>query len=95
MKYLVIVSCIFLFIPLLTAQESGKEHSFTYVAHRGASYLASENTLASIQLAWESNRPEYTHETIPLLKDVLATIPEDRMLVIEIKSGTGRLVLDS
>jgi glycerophosphoryl diester phosphodiesterase len=110
------------------------------VAHRGASYLAPENTLASIKLAWElgadgaecdvmltadekvvlfhdnntknlcgenytiressweqlktlvvipreTNRPEYKHETIPLLADVLGTIPEDRMLVIEIKTG--------
>jgi glycerophosphoryl diester phosphodiesterase len=112
----------------------------TYVAHRGASYLAPENTLASIRLAWElgapaaecdimltrdkkvvlfhdkkggrltghdfvlaetdyseikdytiqlrdSNLPEYASETIPLLSDVLATIPDDRTLVIEIKTG--------
>jgi glycerophosphoryl diester phosphodiesterase len=113
---------------------------FKYVAHRGASYLAPENTLASIRLAWElgadaaecdvmlssdkkvllfhdtntrklcginhvvsetpwevldklevklreSNRPEYQGETIPLLSEVLPTIPENRMLVIEIKTG--------
>jgi len=140
MRTLAVVAFIFLFIPLLKAQESVKEESFEYVAHRGASYLAPENTLASINLAWElgadgaecdimltadkqvvlfhdkntkkltgesytvkeatweqlkplvvlpreSNRSEYTHETIPLLKDVLTTIPEDRMLVIEIKTG--------
>jgi glycerophosphoryl diester phosphodiesterase len=112
----------------------------TYVAHRGASYLAPENTLASIRLAWElgapaaecdimltrdkkvvlfhdkkggrltghdfvlaetdysdikdhtiqlrdSNLPKYASETIPLLSEVLETIPDDRTLVIEIKTG--------
>jgi len=111
-----------------------------YVAHRGASYLAPENTLASIKLAWElgaaaaecdilltkdkqvivfhdkkgkrltgekfnvkevnyedikdlpiilrqTNSKKYEGENIPLLKDVLATVPEDRTLVIEIKTG--------
>jgi len=129
-----------LLCPALKAQDQGAAHPFAYVAHRGASYLAPENTLASIKLAWElgadgaecdvlltaddrvvlfhdkstrkltgenlnikestweqlktlviipreSNRPEYTNETIPLLEDVLGTIPEDRMLVIEIKTG--------
>lgn len=113
---------------------------FKYVAHRGASYLAPENTLASIRLAWElgadaaecdvmlssdkqvvlfhdkntknltgeshlisdtpweklsklelrlkeSNLPVYEGEGIPLLADILQTIPADRMLVIEIKTG--------
>lgn len=140
MKTLALSFLIFLFIPSLWAQEAAKNESFRYVAHRGASYLAPENTLASIQLAWElgadaaecdimlssdkrvilfhdkntkkltgkdfvvketpweqletlvvipreSNRPEYRDETIPLLQDVLATIPENRMLVIEIKTG--------
>jgi len=140
MRTFAVVSLIFLFIPNLMAQETDKKDPFYYVAHRGASYLAPENTLASINLAWElgadgaecdimltadkqvvlfhdkntknltgesfivkeatweqlkplvvlpreSNRPEYTHETIPLLKEVLSTIPEDRMLVIEIKTG--------
>jgi glycerophosphoryl diester phosphodiesterase len=112
----------------------------TYVAHRGASYLAPENTLASIRLAWElgapaaecdimltrdnkvilfhdkkggrltghdfvvketdyseinehtillrdTNLPEYSAETIPLLSEVLETIPNDKTLVIEIKTG--------
>jgi glycerophosphoryl diester phosphodiesterase len=116
------------------------DSNFSFVAHRGASYLAPENTLASILLAWElgadaaecdvmltsdhqvilchdkntknltgesyvvsetpwqqlsllqikareSHLPEYKNEKISLLKDVLATIPEDRMLVIEIKTG--------
>ena len=129
-----------LLAPVLHAQETIAEKPLTYVGHRGASYLAPENTLASIQLAWElgadgaecdvmltvdkkvvvfhdkntkkltgenytikeatweqlkplvvipreSNQLEYSHETIPLLEDLLATIPEDRMLVIEIKTG--------
>lgn len=140
MNKLVVVWLIFLIIPSLKAQESAKSASIQYVAHRGASYLAPENTLASVRLAWElgadaaecdimlsadkrvilfhdkntgkltgkdyvvektpweqlktlvvipreSNLPEYQDETIPLLQDVLATIPEDRMLVIEIKTG--------
>ena len=116
------------------------DNPFMYVAHRGASYLAPENTLASIQLAWElgadaaecdimlssdqqvvlfhdkntkkltgeshvisdtpwevlsklevklreTNLQEYEGEGIPLLSDVLHTLPADRMLVIEIKTG--------
>ena len=111
-----------------------------FVAHRGASYLAPENTLASIKLAWElgadgaecdvmmsadhriilfhdnhtkkltgvdhtvaktnwdllkelrikprdTNLPGYENESIPLLEQVLDMIPDDRMLVIEIKTG--------
>ncbi|MEN8201710.1 MAG: glycerophosphodiester phosphodiesterase family protein [Bacteroidota bacterium] len=133
---------LFAFLPVFgaLAQNAGYESNFSFVAHRGASYLAPENTIASIRLAWElgadaaecdvmlssdkqvilfhdkntknltgksltvsetpweqlrllsikpreSNLPEYENETIPLLEDVLVTIPEDRMLVIEIKSG--------
>jgi len=116
------------------------EKPLLYIGHRGASYLAPENTLASIKLAWElgadaaecdvmlssdrelllfhdqntrkltgqnhkvsetswevlskleiklrdSNLPEYEGETIPLLSEVLETIPDQRMLVIEIKTG--------
>ncbi len=119
---------------------SQPEDEVLFVAHRGASYLAPENTLASIELAWElgagaaecdirltsderiilfhdkrthkltgewynvadtpwevlkeleinpgeENLPQYTGETIPLLEDALATVPNDRTLVIEIKSG--------
>ena len=35
----------------------------------------------------DSNRPEYRGETIPLLSEVLPSIPDNRMLVIEIKTG--------
>jgi len=140
MRTLTIVLFIIFLMPILKAQEYDANIPFHYVAHRGASYLAPENTLASIELAWElgadgaecdvmltadqkvvlfhdkntkkltganytvseatweqlkplviipreSNRPEYKHETIPLLEDVLAAIPADRMLVIEIKTG--------
>lgn len=130
----------FLLISFPNVLFSQAETTLSFVAHRGASYLAPENTLASILLAWdlnadaaecdvmltsdtqvilchdkntknltgesyvvsetpweqlsqlhiqtsESHLPAYKNEKIPLLKDVLATIPEDRMLVIEIKTG--------
>jgi len=116
------------------------EDEMLFVAHRGASYLAPENTLSSIRLAWElgadaaecdvmltsdlkvvlfhdkttarltgedyvvretswevlrnlairlkeSNLRKYEGEGIPLLAEVLQAIPDDRMLVIEIKDG--------
>lgn len=122
------------------AQDIPMDKDFLYIAHRGASYLAPENTLASIQLAWdlgadgaecdvmltrdhrvvlfhdkntkkltgenytiketcwdqlhqlsvkprETNLSTYEGEPIPLLENVLGTIPDDRMLVIEIKTG--------
>ena len=34
-----------------------------------------------------SNLKEYSDEKVPLLKDLLRTIPENRLLVIEIKCG--------
>jgi len=137
-KYLILLA----FLPVMytLAQETASEENFYFVAHRGASYLAPENTLASIRLAWElgadavecdvmlssdnrvvvfhdkntrkltgesheialtpwetlkklsikpreTNLPEYQGETIPLLKDLLATVPADRLLVIEMKTG--------
>ena len=140
MKTRAIALMILLVSPLISAQVKNFEEPFHFIGHRGASYLAPENTLASITLAWElgavgaecdvmltsdnkvilfhdknakkltgknitikeasweqlkslviipreTNRPEYNHETIPLLKDVLASIPEDLVLVIEIKTG--------
>ena len=140
MRTLPIVLLLILLVPSLKAQESGAAIPFQYVGHRGASYLAPENTLAAMKLAWElgadgaecdvmlttdnkvvlfhdkntkkltghsftvkdatwaelnpliilpreTNRPEYTKETIPLLEEVLAILPEDRLLVIEIKTG--------
>lgn len=109
------------------------------IAHRGASHLAPENTLASIQLAWEMDvdaveidifliaggelvlkhdptleritgeegrveehtleelreldygawkDPQWEGEPIPTLDEALATLPEGKRLVVEVKSGT-------
>lgn len=141
MRTTLLVPFIFVLFSHIWAQDTEKNKDFLYVGHRGASYLAPENTLASIQLAWElgadaaecdvmltsdkkvvvfhdkntrkltgenliikkatwndlkdlvvipreTNHPEFIHETIPLLQDVLTAIPENRMLVIEIKTGT-------
>jgi len=134
--------CVIVMTALLSShqQVSPDGKDLAYVAHRGASYLAPENTLASINLAWQvgadaaecdvmltadnrvilfhdtntkkltgqnhevsetsweqllrltirlsdTNLPKYIEEPIPLLKDVLGTVPGDRMLVIEIKTG--------
>ena len=134
------------FVLVMTTLLSSHQHEVTvekemaFVAHRGASYLAPENTLASISLAWElgadaaecdvmltadnrvilfhdsntkkltgeshvvsetpwaklsilnvrpreTNLPKYRNEPIPLLKDVLGSVPVHRLLVIEIKTG--------
>ncbi|MBN1132250.1 MAG: hypothetical protein JXR52_09480 [Bacteroidales bacterium] len=119
----------------------GQNTPAKFVAHRGASYLAPENTMASILLAWElgadaaecdimltrdnrivlfhdqttgrmtgtnlkirdtdyavlsqltikpgkHNTEKFDNERIPLLENILPTIPDDRLLVIEIKTGT-------
>ena len=42
-----------LILTFLAIQLSYGQKETTFVAHRGASYLAPENTLASINLAWE------------------------------------------
>lgn len=131
---------LFLLLILSVVVKLHAQQQTTFVGHRGASYLAPENTIASIKLAWEmdvaaaecdimltkdnqvvvfhdkkgsrltgenfivkeanydeikdfsitlkeSNLPEYAGQTIPLLADVLATIPEGHTLVIEIKTG--------
>ena len=113
-------------------------HAVEIIAHRGASYDAPENTLASVKLGWKrqadavevdvflskDNRivaihnkntnhttghdglvkemkwselqkldagswkdKKYKGEQIPLLSDILATIPKGKYLVIEIKCG--------
>lgn len=111
-----------------------------YIAHRGASYDAPENTVASAKLAWAvgadaveidiylaaDNRimvihdkdtrrtcggknlavkttpslllreldagnwkdPKYKGEKIPYLEEILATVPEGKILVVEIKCGS-------
>jgi glycerophosphoryl diester phosphodiesterase len=108
------------------------------IAHRGASHDAPENTLASVNLAWErsadavevdvqlskDNRilvihdgdterttgtkkviresmssalrsldasngmDQFKGERIPFLKEVIATVPEDKVLFIEVKTDT-------
>lgn len=140
MRTLPIVFHFILATTCINAQQPISDVPFRYVGHRGASYLAPENTLASMKLAWElgadgaecdvmltaddrvvlfhdkntknltgqsftvneatweelkalpvipreTNLPAYSHETIPLLEDVLALLPNDRLLVIEIKTG--------
>lgn len=112
-----------------------------YIAHRGASFDAPENTVAAAQLAWEhdadaveidvhlasDNRivvihdkdtkrtalsksnmvirntpslvlrnldvgswkdPAFKGERIPFLEEVIATVPEGKLLVIEVKCGS-------
>ncbi len=140
MRFILPFSGCLLFAAIAVAWQPPPDPSFAYVGHRGASYLAPENTLASFQLAWKlgadaaecdvmltsdnrvivfhdknskrltgnngiirntpwselsqltiiprkTNLPEYKDEHIPLLAGVLATIPVNRMLVIEIKTG--------
>jgi glycerophosphoryl diester phosphodiesterase len=117
---------------------SGCGRSVEIIAHRGASYLAPENTMAAVRLGWEKQAdvevdvylskdgqiilmhdkttkrtaggvefavaetdwaqlcaldvgsfkaPEFAGERIPLLADVIATIPPGRKLYVEIKCG--------
>ncbi len=114
--------------------------ALSIIAHRGASYDAPENTLASIRLAWQQDADaaeidvhlsrdgeivvihdhdtcrttgfsgkvasqllgelkeldvgawkgnQFTGERIPTLDEVLAVLPTEKRLVIEIKSGGG------
>ena len=42
-----------LLVSGILAQDPTSTLNFSFVGHRGASYLAPENTLASIELAWE------------------------------------------
>lgn len=138
-KYLKsVTSLVILFSLFLNSMASFAQTK--YIAHRGASYIAPENTLASVNLAWQldsdgvecdvmltrdekivvihdsnakrllgldleisqtnyrdlkdapvklksTNLQKYSGETVPQLKDLLKTIPENRLLVIEIKCG--------
>jgi glycerophosphoryl diester phosphodiesterase len=111
-----------------------------YIAHRGASYDAPENTVASAKLAWEQgadaveidvylasdNRivvihdkdtkrttsgknmvikntpsmvlrdldvgswkdPKFKGERIPFIEEIIATVPEGKTLVVEVKCGS-------
>ena len=118
---------------------SGSEkHNKIFIAHRGESYDAPENTMAAINLAWERNADaveidvhlskdgkivvihdhntwrvsgsfknvrdhtlaelkrldvgkykgsQWINERIPTLEEVIATVPEDKYLFVEIKCG--------
>jgi glycerophosphoryl diester phosphodiesterase len=43
----------FVYLSMLSALGCAKSESVEIIAHRGASYLAPENTLAAVQLGWE------------------------------------------
>ncbi len=132
MRQIILALLVFLSLKM-TAQ-------VTFIAHRGASYLAPENTLAAAKLAWElgsdavevdvyltkDNRVMVIHdkdtkrtcsgkknlniadspsvllrdldagiwkgeqfkgEKIPFLSEIIATVPDGKKLVIEIKCG--------
>ena len=51
-KPAVLFSWLFLISVNLISQHSA-QNKFLFVGHRGASYLAPENTLASINLVWK------------------------------------------
>jgi glycerophosphoryl diester phosphodiesterase len=51
MKYLIFFGLLCLFIVIM----SGCTRPVEIIGHRGASYLAPENTLASVKLAWEKD----------------------------------------
>lgn len=126
-----------LLISLIFTCISGCTNSVEIIAHRGASYLAPENTMASVMLAWEKGvdaevdvhlskdnqiivihdsttkrtgqtdltvketeyqqlrdldvgtfkSEKFAEEPIPLLSDIIETIPPDRKLYVEIKCG--------
>ncbi|MCU0643998.1 MAG: glycerophosphodiester phosphodiesterase [bacterium] len=116
-----------------------KELKTIFIAHRGESYDAPENTLAAINLAWQRNADaveidvflskdmkivaihdsntlrlagidknvedqtlaelkklnigkhkgdQWANERIPTLEEVFATVPKNKLLVIEIKCGS-------
>ncbi|HJZ39618.1 MAG TPA: glycerophosphodiester phosphodiesterase family protein [Bacteroidales bacterium] len=124
-----------LFLILFSVRSSGQTD---FIAHRGESGLAPENTLAAFRLAWELNAEAveldihlskdnrvmvihdgdtkrtsgkdlevkntlsddlrkldvglfkdsaYKNEKIPYLEEAIATIPHNKKLIIEIKSG--------
>ncbi len=115
-----------------------KHGEYYFIAHRGESFLAPENTLSAVNLAWELGSgfvevdvhlsadhqvmvchddrvsrsagdkpvisqthsrelrrldvgswksPAYQNERVPFLEEVIATIPEQGTLIVEIKCG--------
>lgn len=133
MKNFIIFGLFLLFIVSM----SGCTRSVEIIGHRGASYIAPENTMASVKLGWEKKADveidvyltkdnkivvihdkttkrtavtdvnvaestsdelrkldvgsfksdQYTGEKIPLLAEVVKTIPPGRRLFVEIKCG--------
>lgn len=130
-------SIIIILLVMITTHLSAQNF---YIAHRGASYDAPENTVASAKLAWEQgadaveidvylasdNRivvihdkdtkrttggknmvikstpsmvlrdmdvgswkdPKFKGERIPFIEDIIATVPEGKTLVVEVKCGS-------
>lgn len=124
-------------VSMAFARQGNQSFPIVIIAHRGASFLAPENTLASVNLAWDSGSnvevdvhltkdmrivaihdgntrrtagvsrqvskttydalsqldvgsfkdDQYRGERIPLLSEILATIPPKRKLFVELKSN--------
>lgn len=136
MKLILILSVMLIYTSVLSQP--------FYIAHRGASYDAPENTLASAKLAWEMGadavecdiyltkdnqvmvihdkdtkrtspnsqnlgikesesselrkldmgtwkNPAFAGEKIPFLAELIQTVPENKILVVEIKCGVEAL----
>ncbi len=124
---------------LMSCTFANVQAQVTYIGHRGASYLAPENTVASAKLAWQLGADaveidiylskdhkvivhhdkstkrqtgvdllikktdsdklreldagsfkdeKYKGEKIPFLKEIIETVPEGKILVVEIKCGS-------
>jgi glycerophosphoryl diester phosphodiesterase len=125
-------------IVMMSASMAAAQKRVEIEAHRGESFIAPENTLASFNLAWKNNDDaieldihltkdgqlivchdfdthrtggeklvikehtleelrridvgkfkdaQYTGEKMPLLKDVIATVPAGKRVFVEIKTG--------
>lgn len=128
----------FIILFLLFSFTTGTFSQITFIAHRGASFIAPENTLAAVNLAWELDAShvevdvfltkdnqimvchddlttrtsgsemiisqtdseilrtldvgswksvDYKGEKMPFLSEVFKTIPQNGILVVEIKCG--------
>lgn len=132
-----VICLVALFTTGCTKSATGRTKQVEIIAHRGASHLAPENTMASVMLGWEKGADvevdiyltkddrivvihdrttkrtgdqdfkvsettfqqlrtvdvgtfksgQFAGEKIPLLDEVIATIPHGRKLFIEIKCG--------
>lgn len=126
----------FLILIIMLSAATALNSQVKIIAHRGASYIAPENTVASAELAWEKGAdavevdiyltkdnkvicihdsntkrttgedhkvsetdskilrtldagsfkdPKYKGEKLPLLKEIIKTVPKGKELVVEIK----------